>query len=63
MLPLAIVSGALIYSGVWIALATVAFWIVDAIEVVNAFTYGGSFLSAATRSRSSGAGCATSSSS
>lgn len=46
MIPLAVVSGALIYTGVWIALATVAFWIVDAIEVVNAFTYGGNFLSA-----------------
>jgi ABC-2 type transport system permease protein len=45
MIPLAIVSGTFIYSGVWIALATVAFWIVDAIEVVNAFTYGGNFLS------------------
>jgi ABC-2 type transport system permease protein len=28
-----------------VALATIAFWIVDAIEFVNAFTYGGSFLS------------------
>ena len=46
MIPLAIASGTLIYMGVWIALATVAFWIVDAIEVVNAFTYGGNFLSA-----------------
>ena len=45
MIPLAIASGTLIYCGVWIALATVAFWIVDAIEVVNAFTYGGNFLS------------------
>jgi ABC-2 type transport system permease protein len=27
-----------------VALATVAFWIVDAIEFVNAFTYGGSYL-------------------
>jgi ABC-2 type transport system permease protein len=45
MIPLAIASGTFIYSGVWIALATVAFWIVDAIEVVNAFTYGGNFLS------------------
>ena len=43
-IPLAIAAGAVIYSAVWIALATVAFWIVDAIEVVNAFTYGGSFL-------------------
>ena len=45
MIPLAIVSGTLIYSGVWIGLATIAFWIVDAIEFVNAFTYGGNFLS------------------
>jgi ABC-2 type transport system permease protein len=44
-IPLAIVSGAVIYAAVWVALATVAFWIVDAIELVNAFTYGGSFLS------------------
>ena len=44
-LPLAIVSGVVIYAGVWIALATIAFWIVDAIEFVNAFTYGGNYLS------------------
>lgn len=45
MIPLAIVSGAVIYAGVWVALSTIAFWIVDAIEFVNAFTYGGNFLS------------------
>ncbi len=45
MLPVAVVSGALIYGAVWVALATIAFWIVDAIEFVNAFTYGGNFLS------------------
>jgi ABC-2 type transport system permease protein len=44
-IPLAIVAGAVIYGAVWVALATIAFWIVDAIEFVNAFTYGGSFLS------------------
>jgi ABC-2 type transport system permease protein len=44
-IPLAIAAGAVIYGAVWVALATVAFWIVDAIELVNAFTYGGSFLS------------------
>lgn len=43
-IPLAIAAGAVIYGAVWIALATIAFWIVDAIELVNAFTYGGSFL-------------------
>jgi len=44
-IPLAVLAGALIYGAVWVALATIAFWIVDAIEFVNAFTYGGSFLS------------------
>ena len=44
-IPLAIAAGAVIYGAVWVALATITFWIVDAIEVVNAFTYGGSFLS------------------
>ncbi len=44
-IPLAIAAGALIYGAVWVALATIAFWIVDARELVNAFTYGGSFLS------------------
>jgi ABC-2 type transport system permease protein len=45
MIPVAIVAGAFIYGAVWVALATIAFWIVDAIEFVNAFTYGGNFLS------------------
>jgi len=45
MIAVAIVSGTVIYASVWVALATIAFWIVDAIEVVNAFTYGGNFLS------------------
>lgn len=45
MVPVAIASGIVIYGAVWIALATIAFWIVDAIEFVNAFTYGGNFLS------------------
>jgi ABC-2 type transport system permease protein len=45
MLPVAILGGTVIYAAVWVALATVAFWIVDAIEFVNAFTYGGNFLS------------------
>jgi ABC-2 type transport system permease protein len=45
MIPVAIVAGAVIYGAVWVALVTVSFWIVDAIEFVNAFTYGGNFLS------------------
>ena len=39
-----IVSGALIFAGVWIVFATVAFWLVDSMEVANAFSYGGNFL-------------------
>lgn len=45
MLPVAVVAGAVIYGAVWVALATIAFLIVDAIEFVNAFTYGGNFCS------------------
>ena len=37
-------AGAVIFAGVWVAFATVAFWLVDSIEVANAFTYGGNFL-------------------
>ncbi len=44
-IPVAIAAGAVIYGAVWVGLATIAFWIVDAMELVNAFTYGGSFLS------------------
>jgi ABC-2 type transport system permease protein len=44
MLVLGVVGGAAIFAGVWIGLATVAFWLIDSIEVVNAFTYGGNFL-------------------
>lgn len=45
VLVAAVIAGTVIYAAVWVALATVAFWIVDAIEFVNAFTYGGSYLS------------------
>jgi ABC-2 type transport system permease protein len=44
MLVVGVVGGAAIFAGVWIGLATVAFWLIDSIEVVNAFTYGGNFL-------------------
>ncbi len=45
VLVVAIAAGVVIYGAVWVALATVTFWVVDAMEVVNAFTYGGNFLS------------------
>ena len=44
MLVLAVVAGAAIFAGVWVGLSTIAFWLVDSIEVVNAFTYGGNFM-------------------
>jgi ABC-2 type transport system permease protein len=43
-LILAIVAGVVIYAGIWVAFSTVAFWLIDSVEVANAFTYGGSFL-------------------
>jgi ABC-2 type transport system permease protein len=44
MILLAVIAGAAIFAGIWVALATVAFWLVDSIEVANAFTYGGNFV-------------------
>jgi ABC-2 type transport system permease protein len=44
MLALAVVAGAAIFAGVWVGLATIAFWLVDSLEVANAFTYGGNYL-------------------
>jgi ABC-2 type transport system permease protein len=44
MIVVAVAAGAVIYAGVWIAFATIAFWLVDSIEVANAFTYGGNFI-------------------
>jgi ABC-2 type transport system permease protein len=44
MLAVSIVAGAAIYAGIWVAFCTVAFWLVDSIELANAFTYGGNFV-------------------
>jgi ABC-2 type transport system permease protein len=44
MIVVAVAAGAVIYAGIWIAFATIAFWLVDSIEVANAFTYGGNFV-------------------
>jgi viologen exporter family transport system permease protein len=40
----ALASGVAIYGGVWIGGTALSFWTTDARETVNAFTYGGSFL-------------------
>lgn len=47
LLLLMLVSGFLIYCGVWVATNSIAFWTTDAREVANAFTYGGNFLTQA----------------
>ncbi len=44
MLVVMVVAGAAIFAGVWIVFATITFWLVDSLEVANAFTYGGNFL-------------------
>ena len=44
MLVVAVIAGVPIFAGIWVAMSTVAFWLVDSIEVANAFTYGGNFL-------------------
>jgi ABC-2 type transport system permease protein len=44
MLLLGVVAGAAIFAGIWIALATVAFVLIDSMEAVNAFTNGGNFV-------------------
>jgi ABC-2 type transport system permease protein len=37
-------SGTAIFAGIWIAGASISFWTTEIREVVNAFTYGGSYL-------------------
>jgi ABC-2 type transport system permease protein len=44
MLVVMVSAGIAIFAGVWIAMASIAFWLIDSIEVANAFTYGGNFL-------------------
>jgi ABC-2 type transport system permease protein len=45
LLPLAIVSGAVIFGAIWVLTASISFWTVETQEVANSFTYGGSTLS------------------
>lgn len=44
MLAVMLVSGFVIFSSVWIATNSAAFWLVNVREATNAFTYGGNFL-------------------
>lgn len=44
LLVVTIPSGTAIFAGVWIAGAAISFWTTEIREVMNAFTYGGSYL-------------------
>ena len=43
-LAVSVLAGAAIFGGIWVIGVTICFWVIDAREFVNAFTYGGSFL-------------------
>lgn len=40
-----VVTGTVIFGGIWVIASSIAFWAVEAKEVANSFTYGGNFLS------------------
>jgi ABC-2 type transport system permease protein len=44
MLLVGVVAGAAIFAGIWIGLATAAFWLIDSMEVASTFTHGGAFI-------------------
>ena len=41
LVPVTVVSGAVIFGSVWVVTSSVAFWTVESQELGNAFTYGG----------------------
>lgn len=43
VLVMAVLSGTVIYSALWIASAAATFWLVDSQQATNAMTYGGQF--------------------
>jgi ABC-2 type transport system permease protein len=44
MFVVLLVSGTAIFSSIWVATSSIAFWTVETQEVANAFTYGGNFV-------------------
>ncbi len=42
LVPLAVVSGAVVFGSIWVISSSISFWTVESQEVANAFTYGGS---------------------
>jgi len=43
LIPVTVFSGTVIFGSVWVATASISFWVVGAREVANSFTYGGGF--------------------
>ena len=43
LVPITVISGTVIFGGVWVVTSAISFWAVGAQEVANTFTYGGSF--------------------
>lgn len=41
LIPVAIVSGTVIFGAVWVVTSSIVFWTVESQEVASAFTYGG----------------------
>lgn len=41
MLPIAVVSAAVIFGSIWVLASSISFWTVETQEVANSFTYGG----------------------
>jgi ABC-2 type transport system permease protein len=44
MIPVTVISGAVIFGAIWVITSSVAFWTVETQEFANAFTYGGSLM-------------------
>ena len=44
MVPVLLVSGAAIFSGIWVMVAAIAFWTVENRAVANSLTYAGNYL-------------------
>ncbi|HEY2813780.1 MAG TPA: ABC-2 family transporter protein [Acidimicrobiales bacterium] len=46
LVPLTVMSGAVIFGSIWVITSSIAFWTVDTQEIANSFTYGGYTLAA-----------------
>jgi ABC-2 type transport system permease protein len=44
LLPVAVLSGAVTFGGIWVVTSSISFWTVESQEVANAFTYGGGLM-------------------